>query len=126
MNAPVHFDDSLFEADLARASVGGRAVIETARSRLEREGARRQERLACSGDHRSGTSLPGCVKVYLPDMTGPWRMVFQIARFEDGSLGLEYLASGVAHLPRGTRRRDVYEVAHFRLHGQWPGAGQPG
>lgn len=122
--ARVHFDDALFEADLARASVRGRAALAAARSRLERDGMRAQERRACSAEHRSGTRLPGCVKVYVPDMAGPWRMVSQVAHFGDGALGLEYVVSGSAHLPCGTRRRDVYELAHFRLHGEWPGGGR--
>jgi hypothetical protein len=33
---------------------------------------------------------------------------------------VEYVASGVAHMPKQSRRRDVYELAHFRLHGSWP------
>jgi hypothetical protein len=78
------------------------------------------ERRHCDAEHPSGTRLPGCLKVYIPDFAGPWRIVFQVARLADESLGLEYVAAGIAHPPRGTRRRDVYQIAHYRLHGSWP------
>lgn len=119
--APAHFDDGLFAADLARVSARGRVEVRAARTRMERVGVGAGERRRCSAEHPSGTSLPGCVKVYVPEADGPWRIVFQVTRFADGRLGLEYLASGVAHLPRESRRRDVYELAHYRLHGDWPG-----
>lgn len=60
------------------------------------------------------------MKVYIPDMAGRWRIVFQVVRFADGRLGLEYVAAGIAHMPKVSRRRDVYDVAHYRLHGAWP------
>lgn len=119
-NAPVHVDDALFDADLARTSDRGRVALAACRTRIERVGVGVDERRACSAEHPAGTRLPGCLKVYVPDFDGAWRMVFQVARFPDGRLGLEYVASGVAHLPRGSRTRDVYELAHFRLHGRWP------
>jgi len=120
VNAPVHVDDALFRADVARTSERGRAALISARSRFEQDGVSAVERRACSADHPSGTRLPGCVKVYIPSLDGPWRMIFQVARLGDGRLGLEYLAAGVAHLPHRARARDVYELAHFRLHGRWP------
>jgi hypothetical protein len=119
-NAPVHVDSALFEADLARTSDRGRVALAAARARLERDGVGADERRACSAEHPSGTRLPGCLKVYVPGFDGAWRMVFQVARLPDGRLGLEYLASGAAHLQRQSRKRDVYELAHFRLHGRWP------
>ena len=64
-------------------------------------------------------SLPGCVKIYVPDWSGNWRIVFQIAADESGLL-LSYLASGVGHQPRGARAPDAYQIAHHRLHGRWP------
>jgi len=118
--APTSFDDALFAADLDRASDRGRELLVGARARMEREGVMAHERRSCATGHPSGTDLPGCVKVYVPDMAGRWRMVFRVARLADGHLGLVYLASGVAHLPRDSRRRDVYELAHYRLHGAWP------
>jgi hypothetical protein len=120
-NAPVHFDDALFAADLARFPAAGQQAVEAARGRYERTGVPAEERRQCHADHPSGTQLPGCMKVYVPDFGGPWRIVFQIAWLAENELGLEYVAASVGHVPRGTRRRDVYQLAHYRLHGRWPG-----
>ncbi len=35
-------------------------------------------------------------------------------------LGLDFLAFGVGHQPRGSHARSVYEIAHYRVHGKWP------
>lgn len=118
--SPVHFDDLLFSADVARLPEAGRQALEAARARYERDGVPAAERRHCHAEHPSGTQLPGCLKVYLPDFGGPWRIVFQIAWLDEEGLGLEYVAAGVGHPPPGTRRRDVYQLAHYRLHGRWP------
>jgi hypothetical protein len=118
--APVHVDGALFAADIARTSDRGRVALAAVRARFARDGVGAEERRACSAEHPSGTRLPGCLKVYVPDFDGPWRIVFQVARLADGRLGLEYVASGVAHPPRQSRARNVYELAHYRLHGRWP------
>lgn len=62
----VRFDELAFEEDLARATKRGREVAAEARERLEREGAEPSELLRCQAEHREGTELPNCVKVYLP------------------------------------------------------------
>lgn len=118
--APVHFDDALFAADLARLPEAARTGLEAARARYEREGVAAAERRYCDAEHISGTRLLGCLKVYIPDFAGPWRIVFQVAWLAEDLLGLEYVAAGVGHLPAGTRRPDVYQLAHYRLHGHWP------
>ena len=118
--APVHFDDGLFAADLARQPERARGALETARGRYECEGVPASERRHCDAEHPSGTRLPGCLKVYIPDFTGAWRIVFQIALLAEGKLGLGYVALGVAHPRERSRQRNVYELAHYRLHGAWP------
>lgn len=60
------------------------------------------------------------MKVYIPDFTEPWRIVFQIALLPENKLGLEYVAGGVAHPSGRSHRRSVYELAHYRIHGVWP------
>ncbi len=124
--APAAFDDALFEADLLRVGGGGRAALRLARRRIEREGltADREgltadQRWDCHAEHPGGTELPGCKKTYVPGPGGRWRMVFQVARIADGRLGLVFVAAGVGHVPGGLRR-DVYDLAHYRLHGRWP------
>ena len=61
--APVHFDDRLFAADLARLPERARAALDVARGRYEREGVPAPERRHCDAEHLSGTRLPGCLKV---------------------------------------------------------------
>ncbi|MDO8208961.1 hypothetical protein [Conexibacter sp. CPCC 206217] len=116
---PVIFKDTLFAADVKRLGARGRLAMQATRRRLERDGVGQDERAPCQAEHASGTRLPGCVKVYVPARGGAWRIVFQVGRLQDGRLGLVYVAAGVGHLPGGTRR-DVYDLAHFRLHGSWP------
>ncbi len=91
-NAPVHFDDALFAADLARLPETARRALEEARSRYERDGIPASERRHCHAEHHSGTRLTGCLKVYIPDFAGPWRIVSQIAWPASDELGLEYVA----------------------------------
>jgi hypothetical protein len=71
---------------------------------------------ACDAEHRSGTSLANCFKVYLPPPAGRFGMVFELV-VRQGHLELLYLAFGVRHQPPGSRAPNVYEIAHRRLHG---------
>lgn len=71
---------------------------------------------ACDEDARDGTSLPGCVKVYIPPPGGPLGMVCRLAKNKDGRLYLDHLAFGVRHYPPGSNAESVYRVAHRRLH----------
>ena len=118
-NPRAHFDDRLFEADLRRVPEVGRDALRSARARFEQDGVSATDRRLCQAEHPSGTQLPGCLKVYIPDFGGPWRIV-QITRFADDALGLEYVAAGLGHPPAAGVRRSVYELAHYRLHGRWP------
>jgi hypothetical protein len=93
----------------------GQTALRHAHDRFEREGVPVDRLPACQDEHRTGTSLPGCLKVYLPDSDGDWRMIFQIATDEAGPL-LSYLGCGVGHQPRGTRAPDGHQIAHHRLH----------
>jgi hypothetical protein len=112
----VHFDDLLFAEDMSHATVAGRRVATDARRELERDGADTAKLLACQPQGRDGTRLPRCVKLYLPDAAGPWRMVFRIARDPlTGKLMLAYLASGLGH-PTRPWQPSAYRVAHTRLH----------
>ncbi len=114
------FDEQAIAEDLVRLSAAGRGAIEAAREDFEHAGVPVDRLRACHGEHDSGTDLPGCVKVYIPNWGGDWRIVFQIAADEAGELLLSYIASGIGHQPRGARAPDVYQIAHHRLHGRWP------
>lgn len=114
----VRFDAGALAEDLVRLSAPGQAAIRRAAGQFEQDGVPLDRLRACEEEHHSGTSLPGCLKVYLPDWAGRWRMVLQIAIDENGPL-LSYLSSGVGHQPRGARAPDAYQIAHHRLHGRW-------
>ena len=115
--APVAFDDLAWEEDLRKARGSTPRIARETRARLEREGQEVDALFACDEDARDGTSLPGCVKVYLPPPAGPLGVVYRIARNKQGRLYLDHLAFGVRHHPPGSRAETVYQLAHRRLHG---------
>ncbi|HWO15663.1 MAG TPA: hypothetical protein VNM89_03010 [Solirubrobacterales bacterium] len=78
--APVAFDDLAWEEDLRRARGSAPRIARETRVRLEREGQEVASLMACDEDARDGTSLPGCVKVYLPPPAGPLSLVYRIGR----------------------------------------------
>jgi hypothetical protein len=116
----VQFDDTPFAEDLAHTSSAGQKAAEQKRAAVERAGQPRDELLGCSTEGRDGTSLPGCVKTYVPWPTGRWGMVFEFRFDEDHRPYLAFLAFGVRHHPLGSNARTVYEVAHHRIHVQPP------
>jgi len=117
--ARVRFDRDALAEDLARLSDAGRTAISRAQEEFKLEGVPIERLRACEDAHPSGTRLPGCMKLYVPDWDGRWRIVFQIAMDSEGAL-LTYLASGIGHQPRGARAPSAYQIAHHRLHGRWP------
>lgn len=87
--APVAFDEMAWHEDLRRATGSAKRIGEETRSRLEREGQAIDALFACDEEARDGTSLPGCVKVYLPPLGGPLGLVFRLAKGEtDGSISI--------------------------------------
>ena len=115
--APVAFDELAWQEDLRRASKSTRRIGSETRSRLEREGQAVDSLFACDDEARDGTSLPGCVKVYIPPPGGPLGLVYRLARNKEGRFYLDHLAFGVRHHPPGTHARTVYQLAHLRLGG---------
>lgn len=117
--APVAFDELAWQEDLRAANRSARRIATETRARLEREGQVIDALFACDTEARDGTSLPGCVKVYLPPPGGPLGLVYRLARNKQGRLCLDHLAFGVRHRPGGkTKAPTVYEIAHRRLHDQ--------
>lgn len=102
-------------------------------ARIKAEGARRDIEggrvkrgwMKCRSEGSAdGTSLAGCVKIYVPlgkegASEAPYGFVFELEMRSDGALGLDFLAFGERH-PRNERSRSVYERAHRRLHGRYP------
>lgn len=119
------FEDEGFQADLARYAGGrGEGIAARARAAFESHGVPRSELWQCQALGRDGTKLGGRVKVYLPlsALAGgerPFRMLFSPA-LESGELVVAFLAFGIGHQRPGSRSPSVYEVAHRRVHGQWP------
>lgn len=109
------FDADAFREDMARTTPAGREAAKTAKRRYEASGVPRSELGSCDPEHRDGTKLPQCLKVYLPPPAGRFGMVFKFVVADDGPR-LDYLAFGVRHHPRDSNAPKVYEIAHGRLH----------
>ena len=116
--APVAFDELAWQEDLQKAGKSARRIGEETRSRLEREGQGVDALFACDEDARDGTSLAGCVKVYIPPPGGPLGIVYRLAKNKKGRLYLDHLAFGVRHHPPGSNAESVYRVAYRRLSGR--------
>ncbi len=119
-HARVRFDEHAFAEDLARLSPAGREVCSRAREDFDCGGVPLDRLRACAVEHPAGTSLPGCLKVYVPGWDGQWRNVFQIARDQSGPL-LSFLAAGVGHQPRGARAPNAYGSLTAAFTGAGPG-----
>lgn len=112
----VEFDDAAFAEDLEHTSSDtGRTLAERERDKLTADGLPPDRLRRCDANARDGTSLPGCVKIYIPEPDGTWGMVFQLRIDDDGRPFLACLAFGARH-PTGPGALSVYQVAHQRLH----------
>jgi hypothetical protein len=110
----VRVDDTVLEEDLSHATTAGRTAIRRALSAFVRDGLRADWLKRCQPDHRDGTDLPGCLKVYIPPPDGQWGGVF-VADLASGRPVLVLLAVGQRH-PVQPWTPSVYQVAHRRLH----------
>lgn len=108
----VRVDDAILEEDLAHATAAGLAAIAPAMNRFVRDGVPAAWLKRCQGEHRDGTDLSGCVKVYIPPPDGRWGAVF-VADLADGRPVLVLLAVGQRH-PVQPWTPSVYQVAHRR------------
>lgn len=111
---PLRVDAAVLDEDLAHATVSGRKAIAANIARFEREGVPAGWLRRCQTEHRDGTSLPNCVKLYLPPPDGQWGAVF-VAELAEGAPTLVLLAVGLRH-PTQPWTPSVYQVAHRRLH----------
>jgi hypothetical protein len=118
LHIPVRFDADVFDEDMARATASGKTAAEVARRDYEQAGGIPASHLKpCDAKGRDGTSLPQCVKTYIPQPGGRFGMVFEWVIHPTGP-HLRYLAFGVRHHPKGSHALTVYEIAHGRLHEQ--------
>jgi hypothetical protein len=113
--APVVFDDTSFQEDVQRLGRAGAEIARATRRDYERDGLPSVALRRCEEEAADGTSLPHCLKVYLPPPAGDYGMVFQL-EIVAGRGRLRYLAFGVRHHPRESNAPTVYEIAHQRLH----------
>jgi hypothetical protein len=107
--APVAFDELAWQEDLRRASKSTRRIGSETRSRLEREGQAVDSLFACDDEARDGTSLPGCVKVYIPPPGGP------LGHLDGGAQ--DALGLGIGD-PKLAAKPVLEPVARCRRHGQ--------
>jgi hypothetical protein len=116
----VDFDDATFAEDLEHTSSDtGRELAQRERDKLTDERLPSDQLKRGDTVARDGTSLPGCVKIYIPEPDGTWGMVFQLRIGSDGRPFLACLAFGTRH-PTGLGALSVYQIAHQRIHGQPP------
>lgn len=121
----IRFDRAEWRQEVERLDERSTPRIQAERARREIEsGNAALDLRKCEPEGDGGTSLPGCVKLYVPLGRGgaseaPFGFVFQLAQDPDGSLVWNFLAFGERH-PDNPATRTVYERAHKRLHGHYP------
>jgi len=122
---PIRFDREEWLAEVERLDERSLARNQAERARREIEaGTATLNWQRCEAEGESGTSLPGCNKLYVPlgnqgASEAPFGFVFQLAQDPDGSLVWNFIAFGERH-PNNPATRTVYERAHKRLHGRYP------
>ena len=110
---PVVFNDAAWAEDLDHATEPARAVADTARRRLERDGVSTSELRPCRQE--GPLALPRCAKLYLPPPAGRWGLVLRLAVIDDNPV-FTTVAFGVRH-PTAAHRPSVYAIAHERVCG---------
>ena len=116
-HARVLLSEGAFAEDTMRSGSAGAKALREARGQFERDGVEIKSLHRCDPEHRDGTKLPACFKVYLPPPNGKFGMVLRFVRDDEG-LALRYLAFGVRHHPRHSNAPTVYDIAHRRLLGR--------
>lgn len=123
---PVRIAPGAWEEEVERYEQGGpvRTAAERERRRLERDGLAIGDLQPCADLGPEGTRLGGCVKVYVPITADPpsrrpYGFVFAPRPAPEGSY-LAFVAFGERHPARRTTH-SVYQRAHKRLHGRYPG-----
>lgn len=105
--------DEVLEEDLARCTAAARTAIEPMVATLRDEGAPREWLRLCEEEGRDGTSLKGCVTLYIPQPAGQWGAVLS-GEEEATKPALILVAVGERH-PARPWKPSVYEIAHRRI-----------
>jgi hypothetical protein len=125
LSVPLNFGSDEWSEEVERLDRRSPARVQAERARRDIEGGKATPEFEkCEAGGEEGTSLPGCVKLYVPlgrqgASEAPFGFVFQLAQNSDGSLVWSFLAFGERH-PDIPATRTVYERAHKRLHGRYP------
>lgn len=64
------FDPNAFRGDMARTTPAGRDAADAVKRDYEANGVPFSDLRPCDPEHRDGTKLPQCLKVYLPALSG--------------------------------------------------------
>jgi hypothetical protein len=116
---PADFDQATWGEDFARSTDAGRLAGDNARREFEESGVPQSQLRPCNAEGQDGTTLPRCVKTYVPQPTGRFGIVFRVT-LVDRRLRLRFLAFGVRHHPPNSNAPTVYQLAHNRLHDPEP------
>lgn len=123
---PVYFGPKEWTEEVERLAPNSPARLQAQRARREiRSGRAPLAWRRCRAEGApDGTSLPGCVKLYVPlarqgASNAPYGFVFRLQEEPEDGLSLNLVAFGERH-PDNPATRTVYERAHKRLHGRYP------
>ncbi|MGN6558635.1 MAG: hypothetical protein ACTHLH_11585 [Solirubrobacterales bacterium] len=123
---PVYFGPKEWTEEVERFALNSPARLQAQRARREIRAGRAPLALRrCRAEGApDGTSLRGCVKLYVPlgkpgASEAPYGFVFRLQQESEGGLSLNLVAFGERH-PDNPATRTVYERAHKRLHGHYP------
>lgn len=126
LDPSIYFGPEEWTEEVERFAPNSPARLQAQRARREMEAGhgRFAWRRCRSENAPDGTSLLGCVKLYVPlgrqgSSEAPYGFVFRLQQESDGGLSLNLVAFGERH-PDNPRTRTVYERAHKRLHGRYP------
>lgn len=113
---PVGFDDDALAEDLDHLPAAAEEALRQFRKTTRRLGGiPRSQLMACQAEGRDGTTLPGCVKTYVPWPAGRFGAVMVAVTHPARPLALRVVAFGIRHRPQGSSAPTVYEVADRRL-----------
>ncbi len=117
-------DPTVWHEEVERFARNSQARIAAECERLERDGVDLLALQRCAAEGAESTALEGLLKVYVPIVDAPpsehpFGFAFEPNRDADGPY-LELVSFGERH-PERRGMRSVYERAHRRLHGHYPG-----
>jgi hypothetical protein len=111
---PARYDPDALAEDLEHTTSAAASIAVQLQRELDTGRFTGQLR-PCDTSARDQTSLPNCLKTYLPAPDGAWGAVFELRRDPAAQLYLALLAFGRRH-PDQPWQPSVYQIADRRLH----------